>query len=51
MNLDQYLSVDSDYAYIGTFLAFLQILINMIKDLFSGLNLGGDKEEDDAAKE
>ena len=49
--MDEYkdfLSIDSDYAYIGTFIMFLKMLIDMIKDLFSGINLGGEKKEEGA---
>lgn len=42
------LTIDSDYAYIGTFILFLERLIKIIKDLFSGISLGK-KEEATAA--
>ncbi len=32
---------ESDYSYIQYFIIFLKEIIDIIKDLFSGLNLGG----------
>lgn len=47
---DLFLSTDSDYAYIGTFIMFLKMIIDIIKDLFSSINLGGEKKEEGAAE-
>ncbi len=35
---------DSDYAYIDLFIGFLQKIINIIKDLFSGIGGSEDAE-------
>lgn len=42
---------DNDYAYIQVFIDFLKEIIEIIKDLFSGISSSDDdKSDDEAAK-
>lgn len=42
-------AMDNDYAYIQVFINFFKQIIEIIKDLFSGMSAGS--EDDDAAAE
>lgn len=42
---------DNDYAYIQVFIEFLKEIIDIIKDLFSGISSSDDDKSDDAAAE
>lgn len=45
------IDASSDYAYIAVFIVFLEKIIDIIKNLFSGINLGGsDKPAADAGE-
>lgn len=39
------IDASSDYAYIAVFIVFLEKIIDIIKGLFSGINLGGGKDD------
>lgn len=43
------LTYDNDYAYIQVFIDYLKQILDMIKDLFSGVSSKDDAAEDDAA--
>ena len=45
------IDASSDYAYIAVFIVFLEKIIDIIKGLFSGINLGGSDKPADAPAE
>lgn len=45
------ITTDNDYSYIEVFIQFLREIIEIIKDLFSGIDLTGKKEEEEPAAE
>lgn len=48
MNWDT-VSLNDDYGYIAVFIVYLEKIIDIIKGLFAGLDLGGKKEEEKPA--